>query len=734
MRYTPWLALAVCMTVGTPITSSADEGMWPLYSINQLPLEQLQKRGLRLTPEQIYNPEGACLADAAVQVGGASGSFVSADGLILTNHHVAFGAVQEQSTVEHNYVRDGFYAATRDKEIPAIGYKVYVTLSAQDVTRQILSGVGHGMADLKRYQVIDKNIKKLIRDTEKGREIKARVASMFGGKQYVLYTTLELRDIRIVYVPPDAIGDFGGDIDNWMWPRHAGDFAFLRAYVAPDGKPADFAEGNVPYKPEVFLPIATDGVRDGDLAMTIGFPGGTSRHISSYELAHYSEFYYPNSIRVNEDQIEILNQAGQKDSAIGLRLSRDLKGLNNVLKKSYAIVEGFAKGGTLEQKRETERALAEFLRQNHNLMTRYGHVFSSLDSLYRAEERTRLHDFVLGRMTRQCDYLSLATTIYRWACEREKSDLERDRGYQNRDTLTAKERLKNAQINLVPEVDKEILKYFLAEARRLPQEQQISGLGRFAAEGVGESSPAAELVEQWYRSTRIGIAADRLAMFAMSRGQLEKLDDPFINLARDLKPEADDMRERDKAFSGAQTRLTPLLIQAMAEWRQAEMYPDANGTMRLSYGEVKGYSPRDAIDYFYLTGLHGVIDKESGADPFIVPDSLKTAFEQRDFGPWVDSLLGDVPVNFLTTNDITGGNSGSPVINGEGKLIGVAFDGNWEGVASDYLFNPPVTRTISVDIRYIMFVIDRVYHLESLVRELNLDPTGMSFHVQEASR
>ncbi len=722
-------ALVVLFAI-TAITqlASADEGMWPLYSVDQLPLDYLRTRGLNLQPGQIFNSSGSGIADAVVQVGGATGSFVSPEGLILTNHHVAYDAVQEQSTVEHNYLRDGFYASSREEEIPAIGYKAYVTLSVKDVTKEIQSGLTEGMPYLQRYQRIDKNIKKLVSETEKGNRIKARVASMFGGKQYMLYTTLELRDIRLVYVPPEAVGNYGGDIDNWMWPRHTGDFAFLRAYVAPDGRAADFSATNVPYKPKVYLPIETKGLREGDLTMTIGFPGGTSRHISSFELANEIDFYYPNSIASYEDQIAILNEAGKRDPATGLRLASDLQGLNNVLKNSYGTVDGFRKGHTLEHKREAEQQLTEFLAKDLALSAKYGSVLPSFDSLYQAHKQTQLHDFVLGRLARQCDYLSLASTIYRWACEREKPDLERDRGYQNRDTLAAKERLKNAQINLVPEVDKEILKYYLNKAAKLPPSQSIVPLTSLLGDRAESDAEIKELVESWYSSTKVGNAEERLAMFAMKRDQLEKLDDAFINLAKELKPETDAMRERDKAFSGAETRLTPLLVRAIAEWKQGEMYPDANGTMRLSYGEVKSYSPRDATDHFYLTTLHGVLEKETDKEPFTVPDSLRDAYISRDYGSWVDPVVNDIPVNFLTTNDITGGNSGSPVINGNGKLIGVAFDGNWEGVASDYLFIPEVTRTIVADIRYVMFIIDRVYHLESLVKELNLKPTGRAFH------
>jgi hypothetical protein len=727
MRIANRLLLLAIFLVPMASSAVADEGMWPLYSIRQLPFENLRARGLKLPPERIFGTDGKSLADAVVQVGGATGSFVSPDGLILTNHHVAFGAVQEQSTVDQNYLRNGFYAPTRDRELQAIGYRVYVTLDIKDVTERILAGVTEDLAPLARYSAIDQNIKAVVRDTEQGKRIKARVSAMFEGKQYMLYTTLELRDIRMVYVPPEAIGNYGGDIDNWMWPRHVGDFAFLRAYVAPNGEPADYSPKNVPYQPSVYLPVSAAGVRERDFCMTIGFPGRTARYISSFDLAGRIDFGYPNSIRTSEDQIALLEAAGRNDTAVALRLASDLAGINNSLKKSYGVMEGFRRGNTLEQKRGVEKQLSAFLASKPELQSRYGHVLGQLDSLYAAKKRTQPHDFLLGRMDWGCDYLRLANTIYRWACEREKPDLERDRGYQDRDTATARQRLRDAQINLVPQADQEVCRYYMARSIALPDEQKVAAIEELFA-GSQEG-----LVAQWYQTTRVGDADARMAMFAMSRQELDALNDPFLNLARKLKPELDAMRDREETRSGAESRLTPLLVQALMEWKQTQMYPDANGSMRLSYGEVKGYVPRDATAYSYLTSLKGIIEKETGKDPFIVPDSLETAYADKDYGPWIDTSIDGIPVNFLTTNDITGGNSGSPVINGEGKLIGVAFDGNWEGVASDFVFDPEVTRTIVCDARFILFVVDRVYHLDELVTELHLKPTGRAFHTQPAS-
>ena len=720
------LSAITIIVIALPVV--AEEGMWPLYMLDKLHFDSLAMMGLQLKPNEIFNSAGTGVANAVVQVG-ATGSFVSPDGLLLTNHHVAFGAIQEQSTLDRNYLRDGFYAPTFKDEIPALGYKASVTLAINDVTKQILASVKPKMKDIDRYKAIDLATKKLIKETEATGDVKARVAVMYGGKQYMLYTMMEIRDIRIVFVPPDAIGNFGGDIDNWMWPRHCGDFSFLRAYVAPDGKTAEYSAQNVPYHPKSHLTVSTDGIHEGDFAMTVGFPGKTSRYISSFELSNLINFYYPNATATSEDQIRIIGDAGRRDPAVELRMSSRMQGLNNGLKKSYGILEGFRKRDVLTYKQDQEKQMTAFFATDKKLQSQYGTVLASIDSLFKERQQFQAHDFILGRMSFGCDYLRLASTLYRWTCERKKPDLERERGYQDRDTLAAKERLKNAQINLVPQVDKLVFKYFLNRVLALPAGQRSEAVDQLVKGHEGDEKYLDEMIEGMFTQSKVGDSAVRMAMFAMSQDNLVATGDPFILLAKALRPELDSQLLRDKAFDGAQARLAPLLTMAYADWRHDDIYPDANGTMRLSYGQVKGYSPGDAVTYSYESGLKGVFEKETGVDPFIVPKELTTAYKSGDFGVYADPTTGDVPVDFLTTNDITGGNSGSPVIDGKGRMIGIAFDGNWEGVASDYLFNPTVTRTISVDMRYIVYLIDKVYGYKNLVKELK--PEGRALGVSK---
>jgi hypothetical protein len=711
----------LCLVVLSGAATEADEGMWPLYDLHKLPFDSLKARGLMLGPEEIYNPEGGAIAFAVVSIG-ATGSFVSPNGLIITNHHVAFGAVQKQSTVERNYLRDGFYAASRQEEIPAIGYDVYVTLSIEDMTQRVMDVVKEGMSDLERYKAIERVSKEIIKEAEEGRDVKCELAEMLGGTQYVLYTYFKIRDVRIVYVPPRSIGEYGGDIDNWMWPRHTGDFSFLRAYVAPDGSSAEFSEDNVPYRPKVYLPVCSAGVKEGDFVMMMGFPGQTDRYASSYYIDYLVNYYYPQRIRTLEDRLRILEEASAADSAVALRLASRVSSINNSLKNSYGVVEGFRKSDILQKKQRDERLLTDFLQSDLELMKEFGLVLPELKRLHQERSRTRDRDFILGWMQYSSDFLDMAVTLYKWAAEREKGDIDRERGYQDRDSISTKEWLQEVQINLVPQVDKEMLMYYIRRAWELPSGQKIEALEKIFSGKTGEKREEYlnKFTDRLYTRTQLGDLDRRLQMFHMSKEKLGKLKDPFIELAIALKPEIDELEKRDNEFSGAQSRLAPKLIAAYAKWKQQKIYPDANGTMRFNYGAVKGYIPRDAVRYDYITSLSGVMEKETGKDPFIVPAELKWVYEQRDFGNYLDSIAGDVPVNLLTTNDGTGGNSGSPVLNGKGELIGLDFDGNYESVSDDYLYNPELSRSIIVDIRYVLFLIDKVYHLDDLLGELTI--------------
>ncbi len=696
----------------------ADEGMWPLYDLDKLPFDSLHAMGLTLQPDEIFRPGAGGLSDAAVNLSGGSASFVSPDGLIITNHHVAAGAIQKQSTVEHNYLRDGFYAANDAEEIPAIGYTVNVTVEVKDVTERVLAAVNDSLTDLERYKVIDRAMKEIVAEAEKDRDVKCRVSEMFGGLQYILYTNFQIRDVRIVYAPPEAIGNYGGDIDNWMWPRHVGDFAFLRAYVAPDGSSAAYSKENVAYHPTRFFIVSSEGVREGDFVMMMGFPGRTHRYASSYEIANLSEHYYPMALKTYQDRLAMLEKAAASSPEMNIRLASRISGINNFMKKTLGLYEGFKHSNILDKRRAQEEQLMAYIDGHPNLARKYGHILEQLDSLYREDYKTQEKDHIIGLMTYTCDYLSMAEEIYRWASEREKADLDRDRGYQDRDSTRTKRYLEDEQINLVPSVDKEMLKYLVERALQLPHDQRIATVDKIF--GGMEHTDMEAYIDKLYANTGIGDLDRRMQMFHMSREQLDSLHDSFIDFIAQFMPELKARREREKEISGASKRLYPELIQAYAIWKQGNLYPDANGTKRFNWGVVRGFSPRDAVEYKYITTLTGVMEKETGEEPFIVPQRLKEVYLAKDYGDYIDPVVKDVPVDFATTNSGTNGNSGSPVLNGRGELVGLDFDTDYEGVSADYMYDPAVDRAIVCGMRYVLFLLDKVYHLDNLLHELTV--------------
>ncbi len=701
--------------------SIANEGMWLLDQIGKLPIDSLKAKGLKLNPDEIYNPKGGGISDAIVQLG-ASASFVSPEGLIITNHHVAFGAIQRASTPEHNYLKDGFYAKTKEEEIPAIGYNAYVLKSFETVTPKILGLVNDKMSDLERYKAIEKASKRIIKECEKDEDTRCRLAGMYGGKEYYLFTYFKIRDIRLVFAPPRSIGDYGGEIDNWMWPRHAGDFSILRAYVTKEGKSAEFSKDNVPYNSKTFLKVSSAGVKDGDFVMLIGFPGTTRRYESSFSVDDMVNHDYPRDIRTRKEIIAILERASAEDSSVALRLSSKLKGLYNYLKKNQGMLDGFEKSGLLQQKIDNEKLLTKFLSERPDLEAKYGQVLPELDSLYQENKKYQDKDFLMGWMSYQCEFLDFAHTIYKWSLEKEKKDSEREMGYQNRDTADTKEGLKDAQVNLVPSADEQLLLYFLKKAVQLPSDQKIQAVEKIfqGKAGQDKNKVLEGFVSNLYRKTKLGSVEDRLKMYDLSNKELLKLNDPFIDFAKDLEKDREEMRTRYKTLSGALNRLRPKLIQSYFEWKKERFYPDANGTIRFNYGEVKGYIPRDAVSYKYITKLTGVMEKNTGEEPFDAPKELQEVYKKKDFGSYLDKSLDDVPADFLSTNDITNGNSGSAVMNGKGELVGLAFDGNYEAMTSDYEFDPKITRAIIVDIRYVLFLLDKVYHANGLLKEMTV--------------
>ncbi|MEW6337977.1 MAG: S46 family peptidase [Acidobacteriota bacterium] len=703
----------------------SDEGMWMLHQLAELDQAKLAKMGLKLTPKELWDAEtGTGLASAAVSLGGCSASFVSPEALIATNHHCAFGAIQMNSSPEHDYITDGFLARTRAEELEAKGSRVYVFLGYDEVTPKMTSVLTPALDPVARTEALEEEEKKLVAECEKD-GLRCRLAQMYGGLRYYMFRTMELRDVRLVYAPPRSIGEYGGEVDNWMWPRHTGDFSFLRAYVGPDGKPADYSPENVPYRPARWLKVATAPVREGDFTMILGYPGRTMRFRTSTAIADDLEFNYPNRIEMYKDMIDILEAQSKRGKDVEIKLASQLKGLYNTYKNNQGMLAGLRQANLAGRQRAIETELNAWIAADPARTTRYADVLARIEAVLAEKRATRERDLLSmqfggGRLT---SLLSAAVTIERWTSERAVSDLDREPGFQDRDERSKRQSLERLQRNLDLQADRAVLRYVLGRANALPQGQRISAVDRaLAATGKSGDEAIEALLDRLYAGTKLADRAERLAMFGAKHEDLLARADAMIDFAAALRRDRDAWERADDRYDGQMVSVVPRYIEALAAWRGEAVYPDANSTLRFTYASVKGYAPRDGVLYTPFTTLAGVVAKHTGEEPFNAPARLLEAAKGGRTSGYAASALGDVPACFLSTNDITGGNSGSPIMNGRGELIGLAFDGNYESMTSDYLFTDAMSRTINVDARYMLWVMDHVNKAHNLLKEMGFDP------------
>lgn len=715
------LLLFLLITIFSFSSVLADEGMWLLNTLDQLPWKEMQAHGLELTPGQIYNPDGVGLADAIVQLGGGTGSFVSEKGLIITNHHVAYGAIQRQSSADQDFIRKGFLAETLADELPAKGYTARMCTGFEDVTKKVLKKVKDSMSYGERYEAIEKAQRELLKKFENDETVSGQVVEMLSGTKYYLFTYLTLKDIRIVYAPPRSVGEYGGDIDNWMWPRHTGDFSFMRAYVGKDGKPAEYAEDNVPFKPKKYLKISLDGIQENDFTMVIGYPGNTMRYRTSYSIDLWQNETYPEQIEFFGKNIKALEELAGDDRELQIKYASRIKGLNNVLKNNQGMVEGLKKSNILERKRKQEAEFAAFLKKNPDLDKKYGYILPEISSIYADLRTYHKKQTALGNLMGSSDLLASARFIHKWSVEKQKKEKDREPGYSDKNIERVKKQLESQRDQIDVPANKELMAMMLLDVTKLPENQKI-----LAAERITQGKTGAELkklvsdyVEDMFAKTVFTDFDKAMELFDKSEAEIKKINDPLINLAAELEVENKELTDKYDAFVGAVYKLRPPLIQGMYEWKKGSLYPDANGTIRFTYGYVKGYNPRDAVSYNWITTLKGVIEKDTGEEPFDNPAELTEIFKKKDFGKYLDPTINDIPVNFLHTTDITGGNSGSPVLNGKGEVIGVVFDGDYESMTSDFQFNADLTRTISVDVRYAIFITEKLGKASNILKELN---------------
>lgn len=695
----------------------ADEGMYPISEIHKL---NLKAKGLKIDVKELYNPNGISLIDAIVNVGGCTGSFVSNDGLILTNHHCAFGAVQAASSKERDYVTDGFLAQTRGEEIIARGLTVRITESYRDVSKEVLSGVDDTMDLAGRARAIDRKMKEIAVETEKKNPGKrAEVSEMFAGKTYVLFIYTNLRDVRLVYVPPRSIGEFGGENDNWVWPRHTGDFSFVRVYSAPDGSPADYAPNNVPFKPKKFLKVNPAGVDDGDFVFILGYPGRTFRHNTSHYLAYEEQYRLPYIANLYEWQIGVMEQFGEKDRAVAIKHDARIKSLANVMKNYRGKLKGLGRLKLLAQKQEEEKDLQAFINSDAKRRSMYGTVLGEIGKVYEEMAGRVESEMILNNLRQSSVLLNAACTIVEAGTERQKPDLERLAPYMDRNFSTTKQNLRSALANYYEPTDKTFLNELLLQAAKLPENQRIPAVDAVLKSGDAERD-IDQLIERLFSGKTFTDADYVIASLDKPAEEIGRMIDPMMEFARALLPTLRQLRETTQRREGALSRLSALLVDVKAEYLKANFIPDANRTLRLTYGTIRGYSPADATYYHPITTLQGVIEKTTGGEPFITPQKIIDLHKAKDHGRFSHPKLNDVPVAILYNTDTTGGNSGSPVINGRGELIGVNFDRPFEATINDYGWSESYSRSIAVDIRYVLWVTQKFAGATWLLEEMGV--------------
>ena len=695
--------------VAVALAGSPDEGQWLPGQVREMDWDALRQRGLQLSKDELWHPERGGVLSAAVRFGGGcSASFVSPHGLVATNHHCGFDAVNKLSTTDNNRLRDGYVAETLADELPCPGVTVSIVRRIVDVTPRVYEAQAKAETDVQRAQLTQKVMRDLVAEGEKEPHTQCRVASFFEGREYHLIYQTVLSDVRLVYAPPRAIGEFGGEVDNWEWPRHTGDFSLFRAYAAPDGSPRAHQKDNVPYQPQHFLRVCRDGVREGDLVMVLGYPGRTVRYLTADAIADRAGVYYPLRHRVLTEVIAVLERAGVGDEARALRLASTIKSLANVQKNALGMVQGLERNGTVGIRQGEEAQFTAWVDADPERKAKWGSILADMQAVDAAEALTTQKDLLLRLFAdgRLLPLLQAMITLDQQAPETPATD------------DAARARLArlggNAATRDLDSVQTPVLAALLREARLLPEAERIAGTEWLFA----DPDASIETLTKTLLESPFVDGAKRIELAAQGREVVRANDDRLLAFARSLVGELRAMGARDEERTGRRLALGRVWIDAQQAWRGKKFYPDANGTLRVSFANVKGYAPRDGVLYTPHTTVAGILRKETGAEPFASPAALLSAANTRTASRFFDKALGDVPVCFLSDGDTTGGNSGSCVVNGKGELVGLNFDRVFEAVSGDFGWNADRSRNVSVDIRYALWVMEQVLPARRALAEL----------------
>ena len=693
----------------------ADEGMWMPSQLPQL-TKELKAAGFKGNPADLADLTKHPMS-AVVSLGGCTASFVSPQGLAVTNHHCALGAIQLNSTAERNLIEAGFIAASMADE-PSAGpaARIWVTVGFDQVTERILADA-KGKTGRAYFDAVDVAKKAAVAACEADAGHRCSVAEMYYGREYYLIKQLELKDIRLVYAPPRSIGNYGDEIDNFMWPRHTGDFTFYRAYVGKDGKPAAYSKDNVPYAPPAHLTVSTAPVKAGDFAMVAGYPGTTFRHRTASEFANQIDWLLPTRVDVVGGMIKTIETATAGDKAKEVLYASTVAGNKNTLKRAQGELDGLRRSDAVRVRAADEAAMLAWLAKQPDAAALQADI-RAMQAQLDAGQATRERDFILPFL--RTGLIGSASTLQRLALERGKPNEQRESGYQQRDEALIEASLKQLQRRYDPEVEKAVLMYVLQRYFALPAAQRIA---EFDAVFGKDAAEAKLRLDALYAGTKLGSESERLAAMKADAATMAASNDSLLKAAATLQPALLRLEEASKQRNGELMRLRPAYMQALVGYRNSQgraVYPDANSTLRVSYGKVSPLSPRDGMDYRPLTTVAGIVEKNTGVDPFDAPKPLLDAIAKGDFGSTIDPTLKTQTVDFMTNLDTTGGNSGSPVLDAEGKLIGLNFDSNWEAVSASWMFDPRYKRAIHVDMRYLRWLLAKVYPAPYLLKEMNL--------------
>jgi hypothetical protein len=701
------------------IKSFADEGMWLPQLLQALNEKQMKSLGMKISAKDIYSINSGSLKDAIVSFGGfCTGEIISSKGLVLTNHHCGFDAVQNHTTLEHNYIRDGFWAKNNSEEMTNPGLYVTFIVRIEDVSKTVLTGVNNTMSESERQSAVDKNMNEIRKNTKKESYQDCFVRGFFEGNQYYLFVTETYKDIRLVGAPPSAIGNFGKDTDNWMWPRHTGDFSMFRIYAGKDNKPADYSPDNIPYTPKRSLSISLDGTAEGDFTMVFGFPGRTSEYLHSSAVEQIMKVNDPAKIAIREKALNIIDGFMRKDEQIKIQYAAKYAGIQNSYKKWQGEIQGLTKSDAVGKKKIYETAFQKRVDANPQWKKQYGSLLKELGSAY---DELQPYGFARDYFNEIVSKVELFTIVAQLNSLVTAYDKDGENGYRQK-----LEQVRKTLSGLFDEynhsVDKKLFETLMEMYMKDQEDRCISMKLKelLRHEGGNYMSNLAIIIYGANTYSNKSFVMDLLNKPATELVQTVKTADPFI-LYNDMLTTY--QREVQGNLNEIQNRINKLqrtYMQAQMEvMKERKFYPDANSTLRVTYGNVKGSNPRDAVKYDYYTYLDGVMEKYKPGDyEFDVPEKMRELYKNKDYGSYGSN--GKMPVCFIAANHTTGGNSGSPALDAWGNLVGLNFDRAWEGTMSDINYDPTICRNIMVDIRYVLFIIDKFAGAGHLVQEMKL--------------